>query len=67
MIKTNKLLTKHAHTQRKKRMSNRDTKKNFSLSLTIRKHKQKSNNNITPHITIIAVAYTPLDYQWNQN
>ena len=48
-------------------MSNRDTKKIFSLSLTIRKHKQKkSNNNITPHITIIAVAYTPLDYQWNQ-
>lgn len=68
--KTNKLLTKKTrNTQRKKRMSNRDTKKKiFSFSLTIRKHKQKkkSNNNITPHITIIVVAYTPLDYQWNQ-
>lgn len=52
--KTNKLLTKKTrNTQRKKRMSNRDTKKKkiFSLSLTIRKHKQKKNLIIILHHT----------------
>lgn len=52
--KTNKLLTKKKHAilkERKEWVTETRKKKNFSLSLTIRKHKQKKNLIIILHHT----------------